>query len=307
MTENDDARVDEVVAELKGDGIPPWRQLSIGAARRLEDELFRPTDPPPVGGIRDLAFEGPAVEVPVRTYRPDGDIDRTIVFFHGGGFVLGTLDSIDGLCRRLCRRGNALVISVAYRLAPEHPFPAAVEDGTAALRWAASNTEALGAPSTPIHVGGTSAGANLAAAVARWTVREDGPRLASQLLAYPMLDPGWESIESSPPDDGPLLEGADVEWFWEQYLRSSLDRQHPYAAPLTAASHGELPRSIVLTAGRDVLGPEGQAYAEALIDAGVPVEHRHEPGLPHGFLSLTSQLETADEALEWAVTALKTA
>lgn len=304
MTENED-RVDEIVADLKGDGIPPWRELSIAASRRLEDELFRPTDPPPVGTTRDLAFEGPAGEVPVRAYRPDGGIDRTIVFFHGGGFVLGTLDSIDGLCRRLCRRGNALVLSVDYRLAPEHPFPAAVEDGTAAIQWADRNMDALGAPSTPIHVAGTSAGANLAAAVARWAVRENGPTLASQLLAYPMLDPGWESIDSPRPEDGPLLDGADVEWFWEHYLRSVLDRRHPYAAPLTAASHAELPRSIVLTAGRDVLGPEGQAYAEALIDAGVPVEHRHEPGLPHGFLSLSSQLESADDALEWAVTALK--
>lgn len=286
-----------VIEDLRDEGIPPWRSLSVTAARELDDGVFGSTDSPPLPTVRDLSIRGPECDLPVRMYRPSRTPASTLVFYHGGGFVVGTLDSVDGLCRRLCRRAPALVFSMDYRLAPEHPFPAAVEDASTALSWATRYAERLGGNPDRFVVAGTSAGANLATAVTRRTVREDGPRVDEQILAYPMLAPGWEPAEDEL-TEGPLLDRADVSWFWDHYLRSSIDRVNPYAAPLRAESHEGLPPTTVLTAGVDVLGPEGESYADALAEDGVEVEHDHFPGQPHGFLSLADSVPTADAALD---------
>lgn len=287
----------EVIEDLRNEGIPPWRSLSVRAARELDDDVFGSPDPPPVPTVRDLAIQGPECDLPVRMYRPSRSPASTLVFYHGGGFVVGTLDSVDGLCRRLCRRAPALVFSMDYRLAPEHPFPAAVEDATTALSWAARYADRLGGNPDRFVVAGTSAGANLATAVTRRAVREDGPLVDEQILAYPMLAPGWEPTADEL-TEAPLLDRADVTWFWDHYLRSSIDRSHAYAAPLRARTQDGLPPTTILTAGVDVLGPEGEAYAEALAADDVTVDHEHYPGQPHGFLSLADSVPAADAALD---------
>ncbi|MFB6153716.1 MAG: alpha/beta hydrolase [Halodesulfurarchaeum sp.] len=295
------------IAEFESALVPPWHALSVPAARRLEDELFSPTEPPPVYATRETAIDGPGGDLPVRLYRPRGNGLPTVVFYHGGGFVLGTLDSIDGLCRRICRQSPAVVVSVDYRLAPEHPFPAAVEDATAGLRWAADQAATLGGDPDRLVVAGTSAGATLATTVARRMAREDGPSIDRQVLAYPMIDP--ELTPETPGDAGtepPLLRAADVDWFWEQYLQTSIDRSHPFAVPGRATDEQPQPPATVLTAGVDILGAEGRAYVDQLAAANTVVDAHEFPGLPHGFLSLADRVPAAATALDTVTEAIGT-
>lgn len=287
-----------MVREVDRMGLPEWHALSVERARRLEDDLFTSDQPTAVDTVRDLAFDGPGSEVPVRVYRPD--VDRplpVVIFYHGGGWTLGTLDSVGGICRELAVRTPALVLSVDYRLAPEHPFPAAVDDAFAALEWAGEHASTLGAtPAAGQYVAGTSAGGNLAAATALRARTADQP-LDGQLLLYPITDYAFETTSYRENADGPLLTRADMEWFWENYLRSPVDGANPYASVLQADPSDVAP-ALVVTAGFDPLRDEGAAYAESLADAGVDCEHRHYRSMPHGFLSLTRESETADDAMD---------
>ena len=285
------------------DGLPEWHALSVESARRLEDELFSPEDPPPVDHVREFGIDGhgddgePGSNLPLRTYRHDVDPPAPVcLFFHGGGWVMGTLDSADDLAREIARRTGCLVVSVDYRLAPEHPFPAAVDDARAALSWVAENAGSIGGDPNRLAVAGSSAGGAIAAALARWSRRDEVPSLAHQLLLYPIVDPAAEATAP----EGPLLSRADVDWFWDEYLGSPVDRENPYAAPAAGTDLTGLPPATVVTAGFDPLGEEGSAYAERLDDAGVPVEHHHYPRLSHGFLSLADRVDAADEAMDAA-------
>ncbi len=298
MREPLDEAVADLLAEFEASGLPEWHRLSVAAARRLEDDLFSPAELPEVALRRDLAVEGPAGEVPVRVYRDVEPPAPVLVFLHGGGWTLGTLDSADDVCAELARRGECVVISVDYRLAPEHPFPAAVDDAWAALEWAAETAGAFGGDPDRLQVGGTSAGGNLAAATALRAAAFGGPDLDHQLLLYPMIDPVLDTDSAVGQADAPLLTRADVAWFWEQYLRSPVDRHNPFAAPLRADDLGGVPPATVVTAGHDLLRDEGAAYAARLADDGVPVDHRNYPSMPHGFLSLTDEVGTADAAMD---------
>lgn len=293
-----DDQVAAVVDEVAAMGVPEWHRLSVPAARRLEAELFTPEDPPPVAVVRDLAFDGPAGEVPVRVYRDAEPPAPAVVFYHGGGWTLGTLDSSGDLCRRLTRRAGCLVVSVDYRLAPEHPFPAPLEDAYAALEWTAEAATDLGGNPDRLSVAGTSAGGGLAAAVARRATEHGGPALDHQVLLYPMLDRDQSRDSYAENADGPLLTAADIAWFWEQYCPSPVTAANPYAAPLRADGFAGLPPATVVTAGNDPLRDEGVAYAEVLDAAGVPVAHRHYPSMAHGFLSLADVVEVADVAFD---------
>jgi acetyl esterase len=298
--------IDPQLADAIGDldeGLPEWHALSIESARRLEDELFSPEDPPPVDHVREFGIDGPSGDgetsatLPLRTYRHEVDPPAPVcLFFHGGGWVMGTLDSADDLAREIARRSGCLVVSVDYRLAPEHPFPAAVDDARAALSWLAENAASIGGDPERIAVAGSSAGGTIAAALARWSRREGVPSLTHQLLLYPIVDPAAEATAP----EGPLLSRTDVDWFWDEYLRSPVDRENPYAAPAAAADLEGLPPATVLTAGFDPLGEEGSTYAERLDAAGVPVEHHHYPSLSHGFLSLAGRVDAAADAMEAA-------
>jgi acetyl esterase len=294
-----------VVDDIRAAGVPEWHQLSVESARRVEDEVFTPEDRREVAFVRDLSFDGPAGDVPVRVYHDDPpEPAPVVVFYHGGGWTLGTLDSIGGVCRELAQRNDCVVVSVDYRLAPDHPFPDGLDDAYAALEWTVENADTFGGDSERVAVAGTSAGGNLAAAVSLRARDFDGPAIAHQLLLYPMIDSDTTRNSYREHADGPLLTRADVEWFWDQYCRSPVDVEHPYASVLSAPDHGNLPPATVVTAGHDPLRDEGRAYADALASNGTPVEHVHYPSMAHGFLSLTDDVPAADEALDDVVARL---
>lgn len=302
-----DEELAAVVERYADRGLPAWHEQSVEAARRLEDELFSPADPPEVAHVEDREFDGPGGAVPVRVYRDTEPPAPTVVFYHGGGWTLGTLDSADDLCRTLARRAECVVASVDYRLAPEYPFPAALEDAATALAWAGEVAASLGGNPERLHVAGTSAGGGLAAAVALWAREFAGPDLRSQVLLYPMLHPATDRDSHVENADGPLLTTADVQWFWDNYCASPVDAYNPYAAPLRARDLGDLPPATVVTAGRDPLRDEGVAYADRLAAAGVAVEHLHYPALAHGFLSLADDVAAANAAFDAVIQPLRSA
>ncbi|MGQ3328061.1 alpha/beta hydrolase [Halorubrum sp. FL23] len=310
-----DPEIAAVVDEIAALGLPEWHELSVDAARRVEDEVFSGDPEPPVADVRDLAFDGPHGAVPARVYRPEAAIDestpptRTLVHFHGGGWTLGTLDSIDGPCRELATRADAVVVSVDYRLAPEHPFPVAVEEAAAAVAWGARNAATFGGDPERLGVSGTSAGGTLALAAALHA-REFGgdpagegpdgtapPEIAGQFLLYPIAGRDFETDSYRENADGPLLTRADMRWFFDQYLRSPVDARNPFAVPLRAADLGALPPATVVTAGFDPLRDDGVALAERFDREGTPVEHRHYPAMAHGFCSLADRVDAAEAAL----------
>jgi acetyl esterase len=241
-----------------------------------------------VGEVEELTVPGGEGERPARLYRPERDAAQplpVLVFFHGGGFVIGDLDTHDNQARRLCRDLQALVISVDYRLAPEHPFPAPLDDCFAATRWIAEHATELGGDPRRIAIGGDSAGGNLATAVALRCRDEDGPALAAQLLIYPVTDLSTPDRPSRVENaEGYLLTDEDMTWFESSYVPDG-QATDPLASPLLADLEG-LPPAVVVTAEYDPLRDEGDAYAEALRAAGVPVTHERFDGLIHGFFGM---------------------
>jgi len=290
--------------------MPPLRELSPQRARERAKEMRPVTREPAVGAVEDRTIEGTGGDLPLRIYRPEGADSTavpTVVYFHGGGFVIGDLDMADTFCRHLCRAAETVVVSVDYRLAPEHPFPAAVEDAVAATEWAAANRGDLGGAEGGLAVLGDSAGGNLAAVAALVARDRDGPDVDHQALVYPVVSPhnDWPSMREN--GEGYFLETEDMEWFEGQYVDSDIHLRNPYAYPLNACDFSGLPPATVLTAGFDPLRDEGVAYAEALGDAGVPVAHEHFDDMIHGFAGMLApprSLDRAHEALDVLVDAL---
>jgi acetyl esterase len=208
-----------------------------------------------------------------------------LVYAHGGGFVFCDLDSHDELCRRFANLVPAVVVSVAYRLAPEHPWPAAAEDVYAVTRWTAGNASIFGGDPSRISVGGDSAGGNLAAVAALMARDRGGPGLAAQLLIYPTLAADFETESYRLYGDGYYNPATAMRWYWDQFVPSHADRQHPYATPLKADLRG-LPPAVVVTAGHDPLRDDGLAFAKALSEAGVATTRRHYEGAIHGFMTM---------------------
>jgi acetyl esterase len=260
----------------------------VDAARALmRDSHIAMNDHAPAA-TSDLEIPGPASMMPARHYRPASTGQAALlVFFHGGGFVVGDIESHDGLCRMISRDAAIHVLSVDYRLAPEHPAPAAVDDCVAAYRWAIEHAAELGADPSRVGVGGDSAGGTLAALVALRSREERLPQPALQVLIYPAVDLAAQTHSRSSLSDGFFLTKRDMEWFTDLHLsRSELSADDPRVSPLRAPDLSGLAPALVLTAGFDPLRDEGNAYAAALRSAGVSVDHRQFHSLTHGFASI---------------------
>jgi acetyl esterase len=267
---------------------------SLAMARRGGDY-----QPEPVAGIEDRAVDGPADPLPVRVYRPLEDRGRIVTYLHGGGWVVGDLDTHDPVCRRVANAVGATVVAVDYRLAPEHPHPAPLDDASAALAWTASTF-----PGRPHVVAGDSAGASLAAGAALRARDAGGPALAAQLLVYPCTDPGMGMASVRENGEGYFLTRTDMAWFYDQYVPAPAQRADPTVDLLHAADLTGLPPAVVVTAEFDPLRDEGDAYAERLRAAGVPVRHLPGPGLIHGYFAFLGVVDGADARSREALAAL---
>jgi acetyl esterase len=263
--------------------------------------------------LRELVGPGPDVdksydvELPtadghsftVRVLVPAGEIRALVVYYHGGGWVIGNIDEYDTLARILANRLHVAVVNVDYRLAPEHRYPAAADDAWSALQWAAGQaTEIAGGP-VPLIVMGDSAGGNLSAVVAQKARDAGGPELAAQVLIYPVTDADLDNATYVDPENQLMLTRDAMIWFWDHYAPDAASRANPDASPLQAASLAGLAPAIVLTAEHDVLRAEGEAYAERLSEAGVPVELRRFPGQMHGFFTMVNLLPGSADAIAY--------
>ncbi len=252
--------------------------------------------PDEVAEVVDLMIPGPAAPLRVRVYRPRStELLPVVIWFHGGGWVVGTLDSHDPVCRALANRTPCVVVSVDYRLAPEWPFPAALDDAWAATQWVADEALKLGADASRVVVAGDSAGGNLAAAVAL-RARDSGPSLALQALVYPVTDFDFESESYARYESGLNLTRAKMQWYWEQYLAGA-DGLHPDASPLRAPDLAGVAPALVQVAELDPLLSEGEAYAARLAEAGVPVTLTRYDGMIHGFIRMPALVAEADFSL----------
>ena len=263
-----------------------------------------------VAKVEDRTVPGPGGEIPIRIYTPAGMGPRgALVYFHGGGWVVGGINMTDQPCRMLTNAAGCVIVSVDYRLAPEHKFPAAPEDCYAVTKWIAENASALNVHPQRIAVGGTSAGGNLAAAVALMARDRGGVPIAYQLLVYPattsVLDTA--SHREFAKDSYYILSRDDMEWFWGHYLANEVDRANPYACPAYAKTLRGLPPAFVITAEFDPLCDEGEAYAARLREEGVPVTHKRYDGVTHGFFGMPTVLDKAKAAIGDAGAALRIA
>jgi acetyl esterase len=290
-------------------GLPP---LEAREANRAGAASSQARPPIPMAEVRDFEIPGPAGTLPVRLYSPfgpppigDAAALPLILFFHGGGWVIGDLDTHDGVCRFLAAATGAAVLSVDYRLSPEHPFPAAVDDAWASFVWAAANAGELGCDPARIAVSGDSAGGNLAAGVAVRARDEGGPAPAFQLLFYPVTDSDDEMRSRSLFSDGFMLTRADMENFEGHYLPPGTDVDDPRVSILKTPDLSNLAPAYVATAGFDPLRDEGEAYGLRMREAGVKVSIRRHPGLIHGFANLTAVSRTSRGAMREAAGALR--
>jgi acetyl esterase len=247
-------------------------------------------------------------EITVRLYAPAGvGPHPVLVYYHGGGWVIGDLYTHDGLCRSIVNAAGCAVASVDYRLAPEFKFPVAVEDSYAALRWVAANGPRLGLDSARLAVGGDSAGGNLAAVMALLARDRRGPRILLQVLVYPVTNYDFGPASYTENATGYVLTTEDMRWFWRHYLSREEQGREVTASPFRAKSVADLPPALVMTAGCDPLRDEGDAYAARLRDAGVAVTLSQYPGMFHGFLRMTRILDQARAALDEIASALRKA
>lgn len=288
-------------------GIPPTWELTPEQARAglaVSVSIIGPG--PEVESVRDIVIPGQAGGIPARVYTPAGASAGIIVYYHGGGWVIGSLDTWDAVCRALAVAAGCRLVSVDYRLAPEHQFPAAVDDAYDALKWVAGASALAGGG--PLVVAGDSAGGNLAAVSAMRARDSGGPALALQVLVYPVTDHDLDRPSYRHYDGRDfVLNRRDMEWFWDMYAPDPAARANPYASPLRANSLADLPPTYIVTAEHDPLRDEGFAYADRLRVSRVPVEHRHYATQIHAFFSMVNVLNDADKAVSDAGKAIRAA
>jgi acetyl esterase len=295
----------DVINAVEG---PALHELSPTEARQVYAQLSAGrTSDDPVGSVEDRSVPSPDGEVPIRIYRPQGDGPFGVcLFFHGGGWVIGDIDTHDAQARSLASRSGCAVVSVDYRLAPEHVFPGPLEDCFAATTWVVEHAGELGFDPARVAVAGDSAGGNLAAAVSILARDRGGPDLAFQLLVYPATDHSFSQASYLENAEGYFLTAAAMRWFSAHYLADG-EPTDPLAAPLHAPDLSNLPPALVITAEYDPLRDEGEAYGDRLVEAGVPCTIRRYDGMIHGFLGLAHLLDQGATALDEASSALREA
>jgi acetyl esterase len=297
-----DPQMQQVLERVAKSVLPQFCSVSAQEARRLYKETRAVLSPPvpEVGEVRDLAASGPAGPIPLRLYRGLGTAAGVplpvLVYFHGGGWTIGDLDTHDIVCRTLANNAGCALVAADYRMGPEHKFPAAVEDCIAVTRWVAQQAGALGVDAARIAVGGDSAGGNLATVVAITLRDSGGPSLAFQALVYPATDQRMDTASHAKFGEGYLLTRANMLWFRDNYVRPA-DYDDWRASPLRAADLARLPPAHIITAGYDPLLDEGRAYSERLVAAGVPVLYECLEGMAHGFLTMGGVVAAANHAL----------
>jgi acetyl esterase len=288
----------------------PYDQLPPEEVRRLSTAniLAREAPPEAIARVEDRVIPGPAGELPVRVYTPEGQPPfPALVWFHGGGWVAGNLDTHDAGCRQLANEARCVVVAVDYRLAPEHKFPAAAEDCYAATKWVVANAASIGADAARLAVGGDSAGGNLAAAVCLMARDRGGPPLAFQLMVYPITDYCYDTESYRANGQGYLLTEERMRFYWDAYLGSPAEGCHPYASPLRAKDLRGLPPALVITAEFDPLRDEGEAYAARLREFGVPADVSRWDGMIHAFFSMGGVIEETRLVRSEAARALRVA
>jgi acetyl esterase len=300
---------------------PPLNEQSVSEARQGATAMASMQGPlEPVAGVEDRALAGPGGDLPVRIYVPSGNGPFPVVmYFHGGGWVIGDIESSDGLCRSLANASGCIVVSVDYRLAPEHPFPAAVDDAVHATAWVAANASSFGGDPSRIAVCGDSAGGNLAAVVALvardhqiardpMIARDSGkPEIKFQLLIYPVIDAACDTPSYSENAEGYFLTKGAMQWFWNHYVPAEADRLHPYASPLRASSLAGLPPALVITAEFDPLRDEGERYAERMRADGTPAKLTRYNGMIHGFFTMGGMIDQGKSAMQESAASLRSA
>lgn len=297
-----------LLEQLAAAGGPTMEELGPQGAREMYRAMQPPADDIVVGSIEDRTVPGPAGEIPVRIYRPEGEGPFPVhVHYHGGGWVIGDLETHDADCRELCRQAGVLVVAVDYRLAPEHAYPAAADDCYAATRWVAEHAPELGGREGPVSVGGDSAGGNLAAVVALMARDRGGPEINFQLLIYPVTDAAMDTPSHEENAEGYMLTREGMTWFWNLYCPQPAQRSEPHASPLRASDLSGLPAALVMTAEFDPLRDEGEAYARRLQEAGANVTCQRYDGLIHGFFSQARMIPAAQPAVVTAAEALRKA
>ncbi len=288
--------------------VTPLYEMTLAQARAadLADIRAGGGDVEPVHEVTDRTFPGPDGELPVRIYRPDHDGPLgTLMYFFGGGWTLGGIDTSDGVCRALANAAGCQVVTPGYRLAPEHPFPAAVHDCHAAVEWVAAHAAELDADPDRLAVGGDSAGGNLAAVVSLLARDRGGPALAAQLLVYPNTCYHADTDSLRANDDRWMFNRNSVDWYWRNYLPTPEAGRDPLVSPLLAEDLTGLPPALVITAEYDPLRDEGERYAARLREAGVAAETTRYDGMAHGFFTMSGVLDGARRAVAEAAEYLR--
>jgi acetyl esterase len=296
------AFIDQVTAA----GVPPLETMSPPDVRRFQGDFVPQLagELEPVARIEDREIPGPGGPIPVRIYTPDAPPCGVLVYLHGGGWVIGSIETADAACRALARRTPCTVVSVGYRLAPEHRFPAAVDDAVAATQWAVANAASLDADASRVAIAGDSAGGELAAAVTLHARDNGGPSLRYQVLIYPVTDYDFTKPSFREYGSGFLITIGEMEWYWRNYLSKPDDASSPMACPMRAASLQGLPPALIIQAECDPIKDDGEAYAARLRADGVPVDIIRYDGQIHGFFTMPGVMSRAKDAYSDVATVL---
>ncbi len=289
----------DILRRIAEAGIPPWHTLPVAEARavyRRRATMFEGA-PAHVDSVMDRVIPSKGGDIPIRVYRHAGTPRPVFVYLHGGGWTLGDLDTHDAVCRRIARAADCTVVSVAYRLGPEHRVQEQLDDVVTAVRWVATNGHVVGGDATRLALGGDSAGGHLTAAASIRLRDEGGPLPSLQVLIYPATQPCFDTLSYHENGEGYFLTRADCVWFWGNLLGSLEEPPGPHAVPMAEPSLAGLPPAVVITAGFDPLRDDGEMYAIRLRRAGVPVVARRFSGMIHGFVALPVAIPAGDRAI----------